>query len=166
MASAQWQGRWYLVVLVMAGTVLSLIDRNLLGLMVESIKSDLQLSDTQMGLLLGPAFVIFYLLFGFPFGWLSDRFDRRLVIAAGIIIWSLATGAAAFAATFALFFAARSMVGAGEAALTPAGMSMMGDSFSRDRLPVAISIYSLSFHLGGAGAFLVGGTILKVFAGG
>lgn len=155
--------RWGIVGLLMVGMVCSLIDRQVITLLVEPIKAEYGLSDTQFSLLIGPAFVSFYLLFGFPFGWAADNFPRKLVIALGIAIWSFATLACGLAPTFLMLLGARMLVGAGEASLTPSALSMMSDMFPRDRLPFVIGVFSVSMHLGGAGALLVGGALLSVF---
>lgn len=154
--------RWSFVGLLMSGMVLSLIDRQIISLLVEPIKADLGLSDTQFSLLVGPAFVVFYLLFGLPFGWLADRIQRRHVIALGVAVWSTATMLCGFAWSFLSLAAARATVGAGEASLMPSSMSILSDLFSRQRLPFVTSIFSISMHIGSAAALLVGGVILGV----
>jgi len=80
-----------MVLLLTVVYILSLIDRYILGLLIESIKADLGLTDTQIGLLLGPSFVIFYVVMGLPLGWLADRKRRTMIIAVGLALWSLAT---------------------------------------------------------------------------
>ena len=80
--------------------VISFIDRYILGLLIDPIKADLGLSDTQMGLLLGPAFAIFYATMGLPLGYLADRVKRVSIVSIGIFIWSLATVASGFAQKF------------------------------------------------------------------
>ncbi len=154
--------RWSVVSLLMAGMVMSLIDRQIIALLVEPIKADLSLSDTQFSLLVGPAFVAFYLVFGVPFGWAADRFQRRWVIAAGMAIWSLATIGCGLAGGFVMLLFARALVGAGEASLTPASLSIISDLFSRERLPFVTSIFFVSIHIGGAAAMIVGGGILSL----
>ena len=156
--------RWSVVGLIMLGMVFSIIDRQIIALLVEPIKADLGLTDTQFSLLLGPAFVVFYVLFGFPFGLLADRMQRRHVIALGVTIWSAATVMCGAAWSFLTLAAARATVGAGEASLMPSSMSVLSDLFSRDRLPFVTGIFSVSMHIGGASAMLIGGVILSVFA--
>lgn len=80
-----------MVLLLTVVYILSLIDRYILGLLIESIKADLGLTDTQIGLLLGPSFVIFCVVMGLPLGWLADRKRRTMIIAVGLALWSLAT---------------------------------------------------------------------------
>ncbi|MEM6301798.1 MAG: MFS transporter [Pseudomonadota bacterium] len=153
---------WTLVALLMLAMVFSIIDRQVLALLVEPIKDDLALSDTELGVLLGPAFVSCYLLFGLPFGWAADRFPRRYVIALGVGIWCLATITCGLVGSFALLVVARALVGAGEAALTPSSMSMLSDVFPRERMPLVTSVLSIAMHLGAASAFLVGGLVVSL----
>ena len=88
---------WYMVLLMTMAYMFSFIDRYILGLLIDPIKADLGLSDTQMGLLLGPAFAIFYATMGLPLGYLADRVKRVSIVSIGIFIWSLATVASGFA---------------------------------------------------------------------
>ncbi|MEM6606698.1 MAG: MFS transporter [Pseudomonadota bacterium] len=146
----------------MSAMVLSIMDRQVLTLLVEPIKCDLELSDTQFSLLLGPAFVVFYLLFGLPFGWATDHFRRGWIIAFGITVWSLATMSCGLAGSFVALIAARALVGAGEASLMPASMSMLSDTFSRERMPFVTGVLSVAMHIGGAGAMLLGALVLAM----
>ena len=156
-------GRWSLVSLIMGGMVFSLIDRQIIALLVEPSKADLNLTDTQFSILIGPAFVIAYLVFGFPFGLLADRIQRRHVIAFGITVWSAATVMCGMAWSFLSLAVARAVVGAGEASLMPSSMSILSGLFTRERLPFVTAIFSVSMHIGGASAMLVGGLILGIF---
>ena len=153
---------WFLLSLLMTAMVFSIVDRQVLALLVEPIKADLALSDTQLSLLLGPAFVSFYLLFGLPFGWAADRFQRRYVIALGIGVWSIATITCGLASSFLVLVCARALVGAGEASLTPSSMSMLSDVFSREQMPFVTSVLSIAMHIGAASALLIGGAVLSL----
>src|SRR5688572_31727762 len=102
---------WYVVILLTATLVLSYIDRYLPSLLVDQIKSSLALSDFEIGLLLGPAFIVLFCAAGIPFGWLADRVSRRLLLASGITIWCLMTAAGAIAPNFITLFATRLGVG-------------------------------------------------------
>jgi MFS family permease len=141
--------------------VVSLIDRQILAMLIGDIKHSLGLGDFQVSLLMGTAFGVFYVLFGAPFGWLSDRYPRGLVIFWGMVLWSLACGFGGLVHTFPLLFASRMMVGAGEAALGPAAYSLMADLFDRERLPTAMAIYHFGGSAGGAIALLVGGLVAQ-----
>lgn len=146
---------WGVGVLFVAYTV-SFIDRVLIGLLVEPIKADLTLSDTQFALLQGMAFALLYAVMGLPFGWLADRASRRIVIAAGSVVWSLSTAACGLAGSFGQLLAARIGVGAGEASLSPCAVAIIADSFPPARRSLAMSVYTAASSVG-AGAALIGG---------
>lgn len=153
---------WYIVVVCMVAYILSFIDRQILSLLIGPIQADLQINDTEFGLLSGLAFSIFYSTMGIPIASLSDRVSRPAVISAGIAVWSLATAACGLAGSFIALFSARVLVGAGEAALSPATYSLIGDLFPRDKLGRATAIYSIGSFLGAGIAFLVGATVISL----
>lgn len=151
---------WFTVVLLTVAYVFSFVDRYILGLLVEPIKADLGLSDTQIGLLLGPAFALFYTTMGLPLGWLADRARRSWIVSAGIAIWSLATAACGLARGFAQLFLARVTVGVGEATLAPCALSMIADSFPEERRGKPVAFYSAALSFGAGIASLVGASVL------
>jgi len=112
---------WWVVIALTAVYTLSFVDRTILGLLVPSIKRDLGVSDTQIGLLQGLAFSLFYTLMGLPIGRLADRWNRRNLIVAGILVWSFFTTISSVAKSFLTLFLTRIGVGVGEASLSPAG---------------------------------------------
>jgi MFS family permease len=120
---------WLTVGLLTIAYVFSFVDRYVLGLLIEPIKADLGLTDTQIGLLLGPAFAIFYATMGLPLGWLADKKNRVRIVAIGIAVWSIATAASGLARNFTHLFIARMSIGVGEATLSPCAMSIISDSF-------------------------------------
>ena len=127
---------WYVVTLLTLGYILSFLDRNILVLLVEPIKADFDLSDTQMGLLMGLAFSIFYATMGIPLGWLADNMKRRTLVAAGMLVWSAATCLSGYTKSFLGLFTARVAIGAGEATLSPCAISLISDMFpERKRRP-------------------------------
>jgi MFS family permease len=140
----------------------SFIDRFVMSLVLEPVKHQMQLSDSQLGLLVGLSFVLLYAMVGVPLGWLADRVNRRSMIAIGLFFWSCATLACGLATSFGGLFAARLAVGVGEAALVPAAMSLIAGYFARDRLARAISFFTMGASLGKTTAFLAGGAILAV----
>mgnify|MGYP001221229447 FL=1 len=97
---------WLTVGLLTIAYVFSFVDRYVLGLLIEPIKADLGLTDTQIGLLLGPAFAIFYATMGLPLGWLADKKNRVRIVAIGIAVWSIATAASGLARNFTHLFLA------------------------------------------------------------
>ena len=156
---------WGMVALLTVAYLFSYIDRTVLGLLVEPIKADFALSDAQIGLLLGPAFAIFYATMGLPLGWLVDRKSRTRLIAAGVVIWSLATAASGLARSFTQLFLVRMTVGVGEAVLSPAAFSIIGDSFPPERRARPIAAYSMAITLGSGLASLIGGSVLAWASG-
>lgn len=141
------------------------VDRQILNLMVSAMRRDFAISDAQSGYLLGPAFTFSYVAFGLPAGWCADRVSRkRLLVLAGTV-WGLATAAAAFVTTYEQLFATRMVVGASEAFLFPAGMSLIADLFARRHLPVANSVFLASPYVGGGFALIGGGLLLDATQG-
>ncbi len=151
---------WYMVGILTVAYILSFVDRYVLGLLIEPIKADLGLTDTQIGYLLGPAFAIFYATMGLPLGYLADKKRRTFIVAAGIFIWSFATAASGLARNFTHMFITRISVGVGEAALSPCAMSMISDSFPREKRGRPIAFYSAALSLGAGIASLVSAAVL------
>ena len=151
---------WFTVVILLMAYVLSFIDRQILNLLVGPIRADLGISDTQMSLLMGLSFAIFYTFAGIPLGRVADTRSRRGLIAWGIFFWSLMTAACGLAKTYWHFVVFRIGVGAGEAALSPAAYSLMADSFPPEKRATAISVYSMGIYLGAGLAFLLGGIVI------
>src|SRR5262249_17610532 len=108
---------------------LNFMDRQIMSILQEPIRKEFGLSDAQLGLLTGLAFVLFYTSFGIPVGWLGDRFRRTPIVAAACAIWSFFTVACGFAQTFVQLVVARLLVGAGEAGGTPPSYSIISDYF-------------------------------------
>ena len=125
---------WYVVGILTIAYTVSFIDRQIIALLVGPIRRDLGISDTQISLLQGFAFAIFYTLMGFPIARFADRHSRRVIIASGILFWSVMTAACGLARNFSQLFLARVGVGVGEAALSPPAYSMIADYFPPDRL--------------------------------
>jgi len=146
---------WFVVVLLTIAYIFSYIDRQVLGLLLEPIKADLNLSDTQMGLLGGFAFAIFYATMGIPLGWLADRKPRKFIVAIGIGLWSIATAASGLARSFGQLFLARVTVGVGEASLGPSAMSLISDLFPPESRAKAIALYSTALGIGSGIAYIL-----------
>ena len=152
---------WTTVTILMIAYVLSFIDRQILNLLVEPIRRDLVISDTQMSLLMGLSFALFYTICGIPLGRLADTRNRRGLIAIGVLFWSAATAACGMAKLYWQFLICRIGVGVGEAALSPAAYSLIADSFPPERRATAISVYSMGVYLGSGIAFLLGGLVIQ-----
>jgi len=152
---------WVTVAILMVAYVLSFIDRQILNLLVGPIRRDLVISDTQMSLLMGLSFALFYTVCGIPLGRLADTRSRRGLIAIGVLFWSAATAACGMARLYWQFLLCRIGVGVGEAALSPAAYSLIADSFPAERRATAISVYSMGVYLGSGLAFLLGGLVIQ-----
>jgi len=157
---------WYVVVILMLAYVFAYLDRFILTLMVEPIKRDLGITDTQMSLVLGLAFAIFYTLLGIPIGRLADRANRRSIVAAGIAVWSVMTAACGLAKNFGILFLARVGVGVGEATLQPCATSLLGDYFPRGKRGLAYSVYAWGLGLGAGAAMILGGRVIETVSKG
>jgi MFS family permease len=151
---------WYSVAVLMLLYIFSFIDRTTISLIVEPMKRDLHISDTQIGMLQGLAFALLYTFLGLPIARLSDRHSRRAIIAAGVFIWSIMATLCGLARTAMQLFIARIGVGVGEAALSPAAYSMITDSFPRSKLGSAFGFYNIGITIGAGVAFLVGGIVV------
>lgn len=150
---------WYVLGVLLLAYISSFIDRQILSLLVKPIKASFGISDTQMGLLMGLSFALFYTLLGIPIGLMADRMNRKKIIGWGIAIWSLMTVLCGLADSFAMLFFARVGVGIGEAALSPAAYSMISDYFPKRKLGTAMSIYNLGVYLGSGLSILIGAAL-------
>jgi MFS family permease len=155
---------WYVVGVLTLAYVFSYMDRQILSLLVEPIRRDLQISDTQMSLLMGLSFAVFYTFFGIPLGRLVDSRSRRGIIAAGFAMWSIFTAACGLARTYTHLLLLRMGVGVGEAALSPAAYSLISDYMPPQRRNLAISIYVMGLYIGGGLAFILGGIVAGIAA--
>jgi MFS family permease len=151
---------WYSVAVLMLMYIFSFIDRTTISLLVEPMKRDLHISDTQIGMLQGLAFALLYTFLGLPIARLSDRYSRRAIIAGGVLIWSIMATLCGLARSAAQLFVARVGVGVGEAALSPAAYSIITDSFPHSKLGKAFGVYNIGITIGAGTAFLVGGIVV------
>jgi len=140
---------------------LSLIDRQILSLLVAPLKHDLHINDTRIGLLQGLSFALFYTLAGLPLGKLADSNSRRRLITTGILVWSATTAACSMAKSFWSLFLARMGVGVGEATLSPSAFSLIADTFPPGQLGLALSVYSMGIYFGSGVAMFVGGSVVQ-----
>jgi MFS family permease len=152
---------WFVVAILMVAYVFSFVDRQILNLLVGPIRRDLAISDTEMSLLMGLSFAIFYTILGIPLGRLADNKSRRGLIAAGVILWSVMTAMCGTAKAYWQMFLYRIGVGVGEAALSPAAYSMIADYFPREQRATAISVYGMGIYLGAGLAFVLGGLVIQ-----
>jgi MFS family permease len=153
------------VAALMVAYIFSFVDRSILALLVGPIRRDLGISDTQISLLHGFAFAIFYTFLGIVIARAADRGNRRNIIVGGIAIWSIMTAACGLARNFLQLFFGRIGVGVGEAALSPAAYSMIADSFPKQRLSRALSVYTIGLPMGAGLALVIGGVVVQIVTG-
>ncbi|HWJ35322.1 MAG TPA: MFS transporter [Steroidobacteraceae bacterium] len=149
----------YVGFLVFLATVCSLLDRQILALLVAPIRKDLHISDTQMSLLYGFAFVLLYCTMGLPLGRIVDRWQRKFVLSAGVATWSLMTLLCGLAPDFRMLFIARIGVGIGEACLVPAACSLLADCFAPQTRGRAMGFYTLGIYVGLGLSMIAGGVL-------
>lgn len=160
------RGAWWAIGVLGLLYVLSFVDRFILALLVQPLKNDLEISDVQLGLLFGPAFALFYALLGIPLARLADRGNRRLLIFGGVTLWALATIGSGFSNAYWQLLVLRIGLAIGEAALTPAVYSLIGDLFPPSRRPFAASIYTGLGMMGSAGAYILGAFVIQLVESG
>ena len=141
---------------------LNFMDRQILAVLAEPIKRDLALSDTQLGLLYGLAFAVFYSTLGIPLARLADRFDRARILTWSVALFSLMTALCGVAASYWQLLLARIGVGVGEAGTNPPSHSMIADLYPVDRRSTAMAIFALGPCLGVLLGFLVGGWLGQI----
>ena len=153
---------WFVVGTLTIAWVLAYLDRTIITLLIPALKADLSLSDTRVSVVQGLAFSLFFALAGIPLGRLVDRSNRRNIIIAGVLCWSLMTICCGLATTYWQLFAARVGVGIGEACLAPASFSILADYLEPARRGKAIGIVSSGYAIGTAGSNILGGLTLKL----
>jgi MFS family permease len=152
---------WYALFVLVLVYIVNFIDRQILSILAQDIKSDLRLEDAQIGFLYGTAFAVFYALFGIPLGRLADSWYRGRLMAMGLALWSSMTALSGFANSFGMLAVARIGVGIGEASASPAAYSMISDYFPKERRATALSIYSSGLYIGGGLSLPIGGYVLS-----
>src|SRR5689334_15504740 len=157
---AQARYAWYVVGVLTLANVSGFLDRQVLSLLVPAIERDLQISDTQMSYLIGLSFSVFYTVLGLPIAWWADRASRRNIMAGGVTLWSLMTMLCGVAASYPRLLLARIGVGVGEATLSAPSVSLIADYFPRERVGIAMSVWSLGTFLGSGLAYFIGGWVV------
>lgn len=150
---------WYALTLFTLMYVANNIDRSIMSILVEPVRHEFDLSDSQLGFLSGMAFALTYSLVGIPIGYLIDRVNRRNLLAGLMAVWSLFTALCGLAQNYWMLVTARLAVGAAEAGGAPAAMSLISDMFPKNRRSMALSIFWSSTALGTAVSFIFGGYI-------
>lgn len=156
---------WYVVGVLVLAYTFSFIDRQILSLLVVPIRRDLEISDTEMSLLIGFAFALFYTICGLPIGRAVDVQHRVRIIAIGIAFWSIMTALCGVAKTYWQLFLFRMGVGVGEAALSPAAYSILADYFPPDKRGAALGVYGMGVYIGAGLALVIGGIVVSAVSG-
>jgi len=151
------------LVLLVLGYIFNVVDRGALGIPVQPIKEELQISDTAMGLLTGLAFAAFYSVMGVPIARLADRWHRVKVLSLAVGLWSLATAACGAAWNYASLFLFRSLTGVGEAGGSPPSHSLISDYFPRVKRATALAVYAMAVPIGTAIGNIVSGNANLMF---
>lgn len=154
-------GRWYALGCLMVFYAVSMVDRFILSAVAQPVTQSLGLTNTQMGLLLGAGFAVLYAVAGIPVAYLIDKGNRVRIILAGVLLWSTMTAASAFTVDFTTLIICRAGVAIGEAVLTPAAMSLIGDMFQRKERALPTSLYMATGNIMATGAFLIGGAVYQ-----
>src|SRR5580658_3660224 len=149
--------RNFVLVMLTLVYVFNFIDRQLLVILQESIKKELHLSDTQLGMLSGFTFAIFYVTLGIPIARLADKGNRRNTVTLSLGLWSIMTAVSGMARNFIQLLAARVGVGIGEAGGSPPAHAMISDYFPPRRRSTALAIYSTGIYIGTLIGFIMGG---------
>ncbi len=151
---------WYAVVLLGMLYIVAFVDRVILALLIQPLRAEFAISDTQISLLIGFTFALFYALVGLPIGRMADRINRRRLILASTVIWAACTFGSGFATSFGMLCLLRIGVAVGEAALSPSAISMIGDLFPPSRRAAATSVYMALGALGATGGYILGGLMV------
>ncbi|WP_064196117.1 MULTISPECIES: MFS transporter [Emticicia] len=149
--------RYFVLVMLTLVYVFNFIDRQLLVILQESIKHELNLTDTQLGLLSGFTFALFYVTLGLPIARIADKGNRRNIVTISLGLWSIMTAVSGLVQNFYQLLLARIGVGIGEAGGSPPAHSMISDYFPAEKRATALSIYSTGIYFGILIGFLIGG---------
>ena len=152
---------WYVLAVLFFVYVLNFVDRQIISILAEDIKRDLNLKDEDLGFLYGTAFGVFYALFGIPLGRLADNWHRVRLMTMGLGLWSAMTALSGLSAGGGQLAAARVGVGIGEATASPAAYSLISDWFPKRLRATALAIYSSGLYIGGGLSLGIGGLIVQ-----
>jgi MFS family permease len=157
---------WALTGILILSAVVSYTNRQVITLIVEPLKHDMKLDDRQISLLIGASFAIVYAVCSLAFGWLADFRSRTRIIGSAIIMWSVASALSGFAQSFAQLFTCRMVIGATEAALIPAALSLIADRFPVHRRGLATGLFLVGIFGGAGGSIIIVGSLLELLTRG
>ena len=155
--------RRYVLALLLIVYIFNFVDRQILAVLLQAIKLEFNFTDTQLGLLGGLAFAIFYSIVGIPIAWMADRFNRRNIIAVALCLWSAMTALCGLTTGFVSLFLTRIGVGVGEAGGLPPSYSLISDYYPPERRGTAMAVMGMGIPLGVLTGFLVGGWVNEFF---
>jgi predicted MFS family arabinose efflux permease len=153
---------WFSVVVLFAINILNFYDRHVPAALVEPMRKEFHLSDTQIGLI-GSAFIWIYAIIGVPLGRIADTASRKKLLAWGVVIWTALTASAGLATTYTFLLFSRVGVGVGEAACAPAATSWLGDLFPPDKRSRVLALFMLGVPIGGALGYFFSGPIAQAY---
>ncbi len=153
----------YVLIVLTIVYVFNFVDRQIISILAEDIKADLNVTDADLGILYGTVFAVFYALFGIPLGRLADVWARKTMIAIGLFFWSAMTALSGTARSFGALLGYRIGVGVGEASASPAAFSMLSDYFSPKQRATVMAIYSSGVYIGGGIGLAIGGVVLDTW---
>jgi MFS family permease len=156
---------WYGLALLVLCYFMYFVDRNILSLLVGPVRHDLDINNSQMGLLQGYTVSVFNGLMAAPFGWWADRRSRRNTLVFGVTLWAASTVASGFTDTFDQLLITRMGLGIGEAALSPAAFALISDYFPKANRGLAVGVYGIGGFAGIGLSYLIGGAVLAAFKG-
>ncbi|WP_313807662.1 MFS transporter [Sphingobium sp.] len=154
---------WWTVAVLMIFQIISMIDRQVMSVLIPEMRADLSLNDFQISMVQGLSFALFYGVMGLVIGGMVDRYSRRAIMFAGVFIWSLAATGTGLARNYGELFAGRLMVGCGEAGVSPAGQSLLSSIFPRHRLTTPMACFTVSGIIGISLSYALGGLLLQRF---
>lgn len=157
---------WWALFVFGVTLAVGFVDRGVISLMIEPIKHDLSLDDTKISLIMGFAFIAFYLMLGLPLARWIDGGNRRLILGLCITVWSISTALCGIAQNFWQLALFRVGVGAGDAGVSPAVSSMVSDLFPQEKLARALSLLALAYVCGNGLALVIGGSVLGTLSKG
>ncbi len=151
---------WWPLAILVAINVLNFYDRQVAGAVVEPVRKEFALSDTQIGLL-NTVFTVLYGIVGLPLGRLADRVSRKKLLAAGIAVWAVLTASARWINSYSFLVFTRLGVGVGEATAAPTATSWIGDLYPPERRAKPLALFMLGVPVGGALSFFFSGPIAQ-----
>ncbi|ARR56679.1 MFS transporter [Rhizorhabdus wittichii DC-6] len=154
---------WWAVAVTMIFQIVSMIDRQVVSVLIPEMRADLGLNDFQISMVQGMAFALFYGAMGLIIGALVDRHSRRKIMFAGIVLWSIAAAGTGFARNYMQLFVARLFVGFGEGAISPAAQSLLSGIFPRGKLATPMSCFTAAGVIGISLSYALGGHLLDRF---